>query len=132
MTSKRIGNRTAAIVAVLATAFSTNACVGSGDEQEPAITDPSDVLKDVALKYDSQTPAATPTRVKVTQGQMAFIAVLSDVPGTVSVEGHNVTRPVRANKVSTVVISANDAGTFDVTLHGKRVDATLAELEVRR
>lgn len=123
--------RRSALAVLLVTALSATACGGSGeDAQEPSITDPSDLLKDVALTYDSQAAAAEPTHVEITQGQMVFIAVQSDVSGTVTVEGHNVEQNVRANKVGTLVISANDSGTFEVTLAGKGVDDTLAKLEV--
>ena len=124
-------HRRGAALAVLLIAGGVTACGGSGDAApKPSITDPSELLKDVALTYDSQAAAKEPTHVEITQGQMIFIAVQSDVAGTVTVEGHDVAQSLRANKVGTLVLSANDSGTFEVTLAGKGVDATLAELEV--
>lgn len=122
-----------AAAALLMLAAGVTACGGPGDAApEPSITDPSELLQDVALTYDSQAAESKPTRVEITQGQMVFIAVESDVAGTVTVEGHKIAQTVRANEVGTLVLSANESGTFEVTLAGKGVDATLAELEVVR
>lgn len=131
MKSRATRHAAAAAVVALVTTCSLTGCGGSAD-QTPSITDPKDLLEDVALKYDSHGPGTKPKQVRITQGQMVFVAVLSDVPGTVSVEGYNVTHDVRADEVGTLVISADDAGTFDVTLKGQGVDTQLAELEVAR
>lgn len=125
--------RGSALAAMLVIAAGVTACGGSGDTApRPSITDPSELLQDVALTYGSQAAATEPTHVEITQGQMVFIAVRSDVAGTVTVEGHDVAQGVRANKVGTLIISANDAGTFDVMLTGKGIDTKLAELEIAK
>ncbi|MEU0266767.1 hypothetical protein [Nocardioides sp. NPDC006303] len=113
-------------------AFGVAGCGGSDEAQTPSITKPKELFKDVALSYDSRTAATKPKRVEVAQGQMVVIAVISDVPGIVSVEGHNVERDVRAKEVSTLVISADASGSYDVTMKGKGVDTHLAELEVTK
>ncbi len=122
------GFATIAMVSVVA----LGACGAEADSTEPTITDPTELVQGTALSYDSGTGEAEPQQIRAVLGQMVFLAVVSDVPGTVSIDDAGVTQPLRADEPGTLVFNAEEEGDFEVTLQGDGVDVLLAQVEVKK
>jgi hypothetical protein len=128
-TTVRVGAtlRTPLILAIAA--LSLVGC-GSSDKAEPQVLkDQAQVMQAISLKYQ---PKAAPQNVSVALGKILNMQVTSPVAGDVTVPGYNVDRRVTAGGTTLLIFSADQAGVFNVILHGQQGDTQIAHLDVKK
>ena len=105
------------------TGGSTNAGIASGEPN------PASPVVEVNVSVRDGKVAPKPHRVDVTQGATVRLQVTSDVDDVLHVHGFDVEEPLEAGHTTTVELTADQPGVFEVETHETELE--LLQLEVR-
>ena len=105
------------------TAGSKSAGIASGEPN------PATPVVEVNVSVRDGKVAPKPHRVDVTQGATVRLQVTSDVDDVLHVHGFDVEEPLEAGHTTTVELTADQPGVFEVETHETELE--LLQLEVR-
>lgn len=120
--------RTRCAAAVALALLVPGACGEDGPEANPN-AQPSDVVQtlDIAISTTAEPPT-----YDLRRGKLTYINVSSPEAGDVFLTGYNVTAKVEAGKSNSVIFDANQEGTFELLLRGKKSERTFAKLRITK
>ena len=105
------------------TSGSSSAGIASGEPN------PASPVVEVNVSVRDGKVAPKPHRVDVTQGATVRLQVTSDVDDVLHVHGFDVEEPLEAGHTTTVELTADQPGVFEVETHETELE--LLQLEVR-
>ena len=105
------------------TSGSSSAGIASGEPN------PASPVVEVNVSVRDGKVAPKPHRVDVTQGATVRLQVTSDVDDVLHVHGFDVEEPLEAGRTTTVELTADQPGVFEVETHETELE--LLQLEVR-
>lgn len=94
-----------------------------------AAASPSSTPVEVTVAVTDGKVAPKPHRVKVPLGSQVVLQVTSDVDDEVHVHGFDVEKPLDAGQTTTIELTADQQGVFEVETHESEL--LLVQLEVR-